>query len=133
MIGVSVEQLPCTKEIDGAKRWVEDRGEFVQISYRETIGHVALFQIIPGFSRGSHYHEKKEEAFYVIEGKIRALFRDMATGETAEQVLVKGMKIRVKPKCAHVFYGLEQTLVVEYSPQFYDKGDSYPVDFEGET
>jgi len=30
---------------------------------------------------------------------------------------------------AHIFYGLDDALVVEYSPQYYDKRDAYPVDF----
>ncbi|OPY73129.1 MAG: hypothetical protein A4E62_00636 [Syntrophorhabdus sp. PtaU1.Bin002] len=40
---VVIEQLPEAKDIDGAKRWDEERGEFVQVSYREDIGHVAFF------------------------------------------------------------------------------------------
>jgi dTDP-4-dehydrorhamnose 3,5-epimerase-like enzyme len=127
--GLIIEQLPETKEIDGAKRWDEERGEFVQISYQENIGHLAFFQIREGFFRGSHYHEKKEEVFYVVRGRIRALFRDLSSGENEEHILTRGQKIRVQPRCAHVFHGLEDTLVIEYSPQFYDKTDNYPADF----
>jgi dTDP-4-dehydrorhamnose 3,5-epimerase-like enzyme len=129
MNGLTIEQLPETKDVDGAKRWDEERGEFVQISYRENIGHLAFFQIREGFNRGSHYHEKKEEVFYVVRGRIRATFRDLSNGETEEHILIRGQKIYVKPRCAHIFHGLEDTLVIEYSPQFYDKTDNYPADF----
>ena len=124
---VIIEKLPSTKEITGAKRWEEERGEFVQIAYEEAIRHLAAFEIRKGFSRGNHYHEKKEEIFYVFQGRIKATFIDMDTLQKQERILEKGDKIRVKPRCGHRFYGLEDTLVIEYSPQVYDKEDSYKI------
>ena len=124
---VTIEKLPNTKEIRGAKRWEEERGEFVQVAYEEAIRHLAAFEIRKGFSRGDHYHEKKEEIFYVFQGKIKASFIDMDTLQKQERILEKGDKIRVKPRCGHLFYGLEDTLVIEYSPQVYDKEDSYQI------
>jgi oxalate decarboxylase/phosphoglucose isomerase-like protein (cupin superfamily) len=125
---VQIEKLPHSKEILGAKRWEEERGEFVQISYKEEIRHLAVFEIRKGFSRGSHYHEAKEEIFYVVSGKMRALFLDMDTLQKEEYILEKGDKIRIKPRCGHILYGLEDTLVVEYSPQVYNVEDSYRID-----
>jgi len=123
----TIEKLPNTKEIPGAKRWEEERGEFVQIAYQEVMCHLAAFEIRKGFSRGNHYHEKKEEIFYVFQGRIKATFIDMDTLQKQERILEKGDKIRVKPRCGHLFYGLEDTLVIEYSPQVYDKEDSYKI------
>jgi dTDP-4-dehydrorhamnose 3,5-epimerase-like enzyme len=125
---VQIEKLPHSKEILGAKRWEEERGEFVQISYKEEMRHLAVFEIRKGFSRGSHYHEAKEEIFYVVSGKMRALFLDMDTLQKEEYILEKGDKIRMKPRCGHIFYGLEDTLVVEYSPYVYNMEDSYRID-----
>jgi len=127
---VIIERLPDTREIPGAKRWEEERGEFVQIAYQETMHHIAAFQIRKGFSRGNHYHEKKEEIFYVFQGKIKALFLDMDTLRKEEKILEKGDRIRVKPRCGHLFYGLEDTLVVEYSPQVYEKEDTHKIDLD---
>ena len=124
---VTIEKLPDTKEILGAKRWEEERGEFVQIAYQEAIHHLVAFEIRKGFSRGDHYHKKKEEIFYVFQGKIKALFIDMDTLQKEERILEKGDKIRVQPCCGHLFSGLEDTLVIEYSPQVYDKEDSYKI------
>ena len=124
---VTIEKLPSTKEIPGAKRWEEERGEFVQVAYEEAIRHLAAFEIGKGFSRGDHYHEKKEEIFYVFQGIIKATFIDMDTLQKEERILEKGDKIRVKPRCGHLFYGLEDTVVIEYSPQVYDKEDSYQI------
>jgi dTDP-4-dehydrorhamnose 3,5-epimerase-like enzyme len=76
---VSIERLAVDKNITGAKRWNEEKGESVQIAYREEIWHLALFEIKKGFSRGNHYHLKKEEIFYVFSGRIKAQFIDMET------------------------------------------------------
>jgi mannose-6-phosphate isomerase-like protein (cupin superfamily) len=124
---MTIERLANTKEIRGAKRWEEDKGEFVQIAYQEGMYHLAAFEIRKGFSRGNHYHEKKEEIFYVFEGKIKASFIDMDSLEKEERILEKGDKIRVKPRCGHLFYGLENTLLIEYSPQVYDKEDNFKI------
>jgi dTDP-4-dehydrorhamnose 3,5-epimerase-like enzyme len=125
---VTVEKLPETNEIPGAKRWEEERGEFVQIIYQEAMHHLAAFEIRKGFSRGSHYHVKKEEIFYVFQGKVKASFIDMDTLQKEEKILEKGDKIKVKPRCGHLFYGLEDTLVIEYSPQSYDERDTYKIE-----
>jgi dTDP-4-dehydrorhamnose 3,5-epimerase-like enzyme len=128
---VIVEKLPMTKELAGAKRWSEERGEFVQISYREEIRHLALFEIRRGFTRGGHYHERKEEIFYIVSGKIEAKFLDLDTREKAERVFEKGDRLRIRPRCGHLFSGLDDTLIVEYSPQFFDPEDNYRIDLTG--
>ena len=128
---VRIEKLPETKDIEGAKRWTEEKGEFAQIAYGETIRHLAFFELKPGFSRGGHYHAGKDETFYVLSGRMRGVCIDMDTHERAEYVVEKGDKIHIGTRCAHVFYGLEDALVVEYSPQVYDKEDSFKVEFEG--
>jgi dTDP-4-dehydrorhamnose 3,5-epimerase-like enzyme len=125
---VTIEKLPETREIPGAKRWDEERGEFIQVAYQEEMRHLALFEIRRGFFRGSHYHEKKEEVFYVFQGKMRAVFLDMDNQEKEEALLEKGDKIRIKPRCGHIFMALEDTLVVEYSPQMFDPQDNYKID-----
>ncbi len=128
---VIIEKLPTTKEIPGAKRWEEERGEFVQVAYRETMHHLAVFEIRKGYARGDHYHENKEEIFYVFQGKIKVSLIDMDTGQKEERILEKGDKMRVKTRCGHRFYGLEDTLVIEYSPQVYDKEDTHKVNLTG--
>jgi mannose-6-phosphate isomerase-like protein (cupin superfamily) len=128
---VIIEKLPSTKEIPGPKRWEEERGEFVQVSYQESMRHLAAFEIRKGHSRGDHYHEEKEEIFYIFRGKIRASLMDMDTHQKEEKILEKGDRIRVKPRCGHRFYGLEDTLVIEFSPQVYNKEDTYQVNLIG--
>ncbi len=125
---VFLESLPETKEIDGAKRWLDDKGEFAQICYMEEACHIAFFTLKKDAWRGMHHHEKKEETFYVVVGRIRAVFVDLDTGQRQERVLVKGDRLRIAPRCWHVFYGIEEASVVEYSPQVYDREDAYRRD-----
>ena len=125
---VSIVRLAVAKEIIGEKRWNEERGEFVQVAYQEEMRHLALFEIKKGFSRGNHYHRRKEEIFYIFNGKIKAHFVDLETNERGERTLEKGDKLRIKPFCGHRFQALEDTLVAEYSPQVYDIKDSYRID-----
>jgi dTDP-4-dehydrorhamnose 3,5-epimerase-like enzyme len=126
---VRVEKLPETKDVEGVKRWVEEKGEFAQISYGEPMRHIAVFELKAGHWRGNHYHEKKEETFYVVSGKMRALFRDLDTEEQEELMLGRGDRLHVGTRCAHIFYGLEDALVVEYSPQKYEKNDAFKAEF----
>jgi dTDP-4-dehydrorhamnose 3,5-epimerase-like enzyme len=126
---VAVTKLPLGRDLPGEKRWEEERGEFAQIAYQEEIRHLAFLEIRKGFTRGKHYHEKKEEVFYVIRGKLKGRFVDMDTAQEFEEFFERGDKIRIKPRCGHLFYGLEDTLVVEYSPQVYEDGDNYKMDW----
>jgi len=124
---VIIEKLPNTREIPGAKRWTEERGEFVQIAYHEEMRHLAIFEIKKDHFRGNHFHKKKEEIFYVFGGKITAIFMDMDTLQREEKILEKGDRIRLKPRCGHIFRALDDTLIVEYSPQDFDPEDNYKM------
>jgi dTDP-4-dehydrorhamnose 3,5-epimerase-like enzyme len=124
---VLIEILPTTKEKDGVKRWEEEKGEFAQISAHEETRHIAAFTIRAGFWRGKHYHERKDETFYVIDGKIRTVLIDLDTNRKEEHIITKGYKLRVKPRCWHVLYGIDDASVVEYSPQTYDSTDAYTI------
>ncbi len=126
---VRIWKLPETKDVLGAKRWVEDKGEFAQISYGEEIRHLAFFELKKGYMRGGHYHKEKEETFYVIDGRMYGICIDTDTGERREYIVGKGEKMFISPRCGHIFYGMEDTLVVEYSPQKYVSEDTVAMEF----
>ena len=128
---IIIERLPETREIDGAKRWVDEKGEFAQISYREDIGHLACCELRKGQTRGNHYHREKREVFYIVSGRIQAVFAGVPPGRERKVILEKGMKVHVPKGIVHSFYGIEDSLVIEYSPQYYDKTDSVKVDLGG--
>jgi carbonic anhydrase/acetyltransferase-like protein (isoleucine patch superfamily)/mannose-6-phosphate isomerase-like protein (cupin superfamily) len=128
---IIIERLPEGQQFDGAKRWVDEKGEFVQVSYREEVGHVAFFELRKGQVRGNHCHRKKHEIFYIFRGTIEAVFASGPPDRKKTMTLEKGMKVRVPAGIAHRFYGIEDSLVVEYSPQYYEKTDTVKVDMGG--
>jgi len=68
------------------------------------------------------------EVFYVVSGTIRAVFADLGSGGRETRILEKGMKVRVGTRVGHRFEGIEDSLVIEYSPQYYDKTDALRAD-----
>ncbi len=90
-----------------------------------------FFRAAQGTVRGGHYHERKEEVFYVVRGTIKAVFADLDGGGKETCLLEKGMKVRVGTRVGHRFEGIEDSLVVEYSPQYYDGTDASRIDLGG--
>jgi hypothetical protein len=89
---------------------------------------IAYLEFLPatGAWRGNHFHERKLESFYVIAGRLRALFEDMDTGETAAAELRAGDVVVIEPRCAHAFMALEYAQAIECAPGEYDATDAYP-------
>ena len=118
-----------TNEGDGAKRWEEEKGEFAQICYR---GRGPPYRLVHDQGRGSGgaciITRRRKRVFYVARGSVRAVFIDMDTDEKVEHLLTKGARLRVEPRCWHIFYGIDEATVVEYSPQVYESKDAYRID-----
>jgi hypothetical protein len=45
-------------------------------------------------------------------------------------MLTKGDKVQVPTRMGHIFHGLKDATVVEYSPQYYNKDDAFKIDIE---
>jgi mannose-6-phosphate isomerase-like protein (cupin superfamily) len=54
-----------------------------------------------------HYHEKKDEFFYIVRGKLRVLRGD------DETTLGSGDTLHIKPGQRHRLYPIEDTLILE--------------------
>ena len=74
-----------------------------------------------------HYHEKKDEVFYVQSGKIslRHSFDD-EIGFSDEIILSKGDKFHVYRNQRHQMLALEDTELFEFSTEHFDE-DSHRV------
>jgi quercetin dioxygenase-like cupin family protein len=121
-----MKALPiATKDVVGAKRWKDERGECVQVTQDDENLHIAVLEIKKGTERGNHYHEFAEEIFYIIYGKVRLYVIDEETNQEYWLYLSKGDKVNIPPNWTHIFMALEDTLLVEYSPTKYDRGDSH--------
>jgi dTDP-4-dehydrorhamnose 3,5-epimerase-like enzyme len=75
--------------------------------------------------RGNHYHSNKEEFLYIIKGKLKAVYKNLETEEMVELLVGEGDLIHIKPGCAHVYYALEYTQAIEFSPHTFDPTDTH--------
>ena len=73
-----------------------------------------------------HYHEIKDETFYIYFGKVL-----MELGNKAN-VLIKGDSVRIKPNTKHRFSGLERSILIETSTHHKDD-DSYRIELSGDV
>jgi mannose-6-phosphate isomerase-like protein (cupin superfamily) len=75
-----------------------------------------------------HYHQKKDETFYVISGKLHLLYSENDDiNEACEIVLKPQDAFHVPIGLRHRFIGLEDTLFVEVSSHHEDQ-DSIRVE-----
>ncbi len=60
-----------------------------------------------------HYHEKKDEFFYIVRGEIRVVLG------TNEILLQQGDSLRIRPGQQHRLYPLKDTLILEIGTQMF--------------
>ncbi len=90
------------------KRYKDDRGSLVEntsVTLFKEAKHFFVSKSKPGVVRGNHYHLRKSEWFYVIQGTCRLIVKDLKTGKK-ESRLVKAMQnvmINIPPNKSHAF------------------------------
>lgn len=68
-----------------------------------------------------HYHNKKDETFSVISGKLHVLYsEDDDLDKACEIILLPGDAFHIIPKLRHQFIGLMDTEFIEFSTQHFD-------------
>jgi UDP-2-acetamido-2,6-beta-L-arabino-hexul-4-ose reductase len=82
-----VSYLPIEKIIYDLTPHMDERGIFVEALKTPDCGQFSFFTIMPGITRGSHYHHSKTEKFIVVSGSVQMLFRQLGTGETYKFIL----------------------------------------------
>lgn len=107
-------------------------GEIAQIINGTSFIFLAYieFQNNPQAPRGNHYHEVKNEYLYIVKGRLRAIYHDVDSGAQKETFLESGNLINIKPRCAHVYFALEYTQAIEFSPNIFDPNDTKEYFFE---
>lgn len=99
------------------KPWGYERpvGKFRGLNLKELFFH-------SGKSSSLHFHDKKDEIFYIISGRIRLIY-----GEK-DEVLQAGQTVHIPPGMHHQFHPLEDTLILEVSTQMW--GDIIRIEDE---
>lgn len=74
--------------------YADKRGVFVEMLKTSSSGQFSFFTIVPGVTRGQHYHHSKSEKFFVVEGHARFRFRNIITDQFLE-LYASGDKVTV--------------------------------------
>jgi|SRR3989344_3367318 len=97
----------------GYELWIENNENYCN----------KLLILHEGFASSWHYHERKDETFIILEGKVSLTFANEKN--TPEQILVlnQGDKFRLKPGVIHTFKSMvPRSIVMEVSTT--DDGDN---------
>ena len=105
-------------------------GEKIICNNEKYCGKILCF--IKGKKCSWHYHNLKDETFYIQSGKILLKYSDEdELGYALEVILNRGDKFHIYPKLRHQMIALEDTELFEFSTQHFDedsirleKGDS---------
>ena len=90
-------------------RFSDDRGEISGIFQDKNWREINYLQSKKGCQRGGHYHRKTQEAFYIIEGKIKILLRDVKTKKEREFIAEKGDIFEIPINAMHTFDIIENS------------------------
>ena len=86
-----------------------------------------LLYFVKGKRCSWHYHELKDEVFYIQSGKILVKYSESDDiGSAQERVLARGDNFHVYRGLRHQMIALEDTELFEFSTQHFDS-DSYRI------
>lgn len=126
---VTVTHLPLVEPPAPASggRIITGAGEMAQIVNGEEVRHLYYADFtVGGAPRGNHYHRRKHECVYIIEGKLEVVSIDLATKKQEKYVLSVGDLICSPPNNAHAYIPLEYTRAIVFAPEPFDAEDTIP-------
>lgn len=80
---------------------------------------------VKGKSRSGHYF-KVDRVYIVVSGSFLFRERNMDTGIETEKIIKPGDYFTVKPGNAHVFTALEDSYMIEFTPNAKEKIEMIP-------
>lgn len=84
-------------------RHSDARGALIKAWPDAVSGEVYAVEILPGASRGHHWHARGGEWFVPLRGAALLVVVDPKTGDRAE-ILLDGLRARVEPGLAHALF-----------------------------
>jgi dTDP-4-dehydrorhamnose 3,5-epimerase-like enzyme len=85
--------------------------------------------ILPGKSRGNHYHKKKLEWFTILNGRVKVILEDVKTKDKKELILDSSdqflYRVFLNVGTAHIFKNISDSTVVlvAYTNKVYDSNN----------
>jgi len=108
------------------KRLLLPQGELAQFhDADEPIRYMAFLELRDGTLRGNHYHELKEEFFYLIQGEVELVVIDLDSGQRESIPMISGDLAFIRQRVAHAFKVRKPGQAIEFSGHRYDPRDTY--------
>lgn len=99
------------------KKRTDKRGLLVQNDYPEIgkkIEHFLVTFSKPGVIRGNHYHKRKREWFYILEGRAKLYLYNLKTNKKADYVIDSADPelIEMEPNIVHAIENIGDTTMI---------------------
>lgn len=118
--------IPLTKHED-LRGWVMEILRREHLEIKKPFGQIYITTANPGYVKGNHYHTRKTEWFFLLQGEGELLLEDPESREKKCLHLSQGIPqtIKVPPGVAHALHntGTSPMLVVAYIDEPYDPED----------
>lgn len=85
-----------------------------------------LLKFNKGATFSDHYHITKDEAWYVLEGKLELRYYDLANADRLTVELMPGGVVHIPPSTPHQLVALEASTIIEVST-WDDPTDNYRI------
>lgn len=117
------------------KKYSDVRGSLVENTdptIFKTTKHFFVSKSKPGVIRGNHYHFRKSEWFYVIQGECKLVVKDLKTGKKETKLIKASQNIMVnmEPNKSHAFknVGKEELILLALINEVHNQKDpdTYP-------
>jgi mannose-6-phosphate isomerase-like protein (cupin superfamily) len=112
-IGTIVKTVP--------KGWGE---EVWVVNNDKYCGKILNFKAGAKFS--DHFHVKKTETFFVVEGELSIKTIDLENAEQRVQIIKTGDVVDIPPLCPHQITAITDSRIIEFSTTHFDN-DSYRI------
>lgn len=99
------------------REYSDNRGNLVEntlIDIMNNSQHFFVSKSKPNVVRANHYHHRKSEWFYIIQGTCKIAIKDLKTKETAEKIIKDSDHIilNIGPNIAHAFQNIGENELI---------------------
>jgi len=117
--------LKFVKKVWGSEEWLVNSDLYC----------AKYLNLVRGYQCSLHYHEIKDETFYILEGRVdlEIQYQEGGVGIRRVMALSKGDQFRIKPGLKHKFLATSDTAkILEVSTTHFDS-DSYRLEPSGQV
>lgn len=122
-------------EVVELKKYSDERGSLVENTFPDIFKETKHFFVSkskPGVIRGNHYHFRKSEWFYVIQGECELVVEDLKTRKRESRIVKasENIIIHMEPGKSHAFKntGKEELILLALINEVHkqEDPDTYP-------